>query len=149
MIWQTVPCKTDVGWQAPGGYRHIYGGSYRRNAQGHPISKKRLAHRAAWEIAYGVIPPGGKICHHCDNRACSEPLHLFLGTTKMNLADAAAKGRMARGERQHSAKLTENAVRAIRTLYAGGISRNQLRKQYGVSFHTVNEIVVGRTWKHV
>lgn len=56
-----------------------------------------MAHRAAYELAYGEIPAGLKICHRCDTPACIEPAHLFPGTQADNLADMKSKGRDNRG----------------------------------------------------
>lgn len=59
------------------------------------VGKKLLvASRLAWTIKHGPIPAGIEVCHRCDNPACVDTEHLFLGTHKENMRDAFAKGRL-------------------------------------------------------
>jgi hypothetical protein len=45
------------------------------------------AHRFAYEHLVGPIPTGAWILHHCDNRGCINPAHLYVGTPKDNAHD--------------------------------------------------------------
>ncbi len=59
------------------------------------------AHRRAWMLAYGPIPQGMSVLHHCDNRPCCKPTDLFLGTQADNMADMLAKGRSHEQRKTH------------------------------------------------
>jgi hypothetical protein len=109
------------------------------------------AHRVAWTLTNGPIPLGKILCHRCDVTACVNPAHLFVGTSKDNMDDMIRKGR-ARfpiGERQYKAKLTADAVRAIRAQHADGASVQALAKAFGVVDTTIHRVVTGVAWKHV
>lgn len=60
------------------------------------------AHRIAYELYWGDIPPGLDVCHSCDNPGCVNPLHLFVATARENMEDMAAK---CRGVRSTSGRL--------------------------------------------
>lgn len=122
------------------------------------INRRRLlAHRAAWEGAFGSIPEGLQVLHSCDNPPCVNPAHLFLGTQADNIRDAQSKGRLVgnitrhlRGEKAGGAKLTESQVLEIRRRYGGQRGEApRLALEFGVSSSTVKAICSGRTWSHL
>lgn len=121
-----------------------------------------LAHRVAWELTHGPIPKGMYVCHNCpggDNKLCVNPAHLWLGTPTQNAQDAWDKGAMPhthrvseaqRGSAHHHAKLTEEAVVAIRRAYAaGGVSQSELAARYGVGPGAIQKVIAGTRWRHV
>lgn len=60
-----------------------------------------LAHRTAWFVKYGEIPHGKSVLHKCDNPACVNPEHLYLGTQLENMRDMLQKGRNPRSSKTH------------------------------------------------
>jgi len=117
---------------------------------GHARPTKR-AHRGVWEAVNGPIADGLHVCHRCDNRACVNPDHLFLGTNADNVADKVAKGRQAvvNGSRNGRAKLSEHDVSIVKMLLGLGVRQHRLVGLYGVSKHSISLIGCGKTWSHV
>lgn len=112
-----------------------------------------LVHRVAWEIAHNLPPKTLQrwqfVCHRCDNRLCVNPDHLFLGTPKDNTQDAVRKQRIASGEKQGSAKLTDDDIREIRSLAQSGMSSGAIAKLFPVCSSTVRWVIRRGSWKHV
>lgn len=52
------------------------------------------AHRHSFEVFCGPIPDGKYVCHRCDNPACVNPDHLFLGSNSDNMKDCHGKNRL-------------------------------------------------------
>jgi hypothetical protein len=139
------------------------------NAKGYPRvwmgGKQRTAHRAAWLLFRGPIPVGGWVLHRCDNRACANPDHLYLGDHRQNVRDAMERDRVARDERhalrihpelvrrgstQRNAKLSEADAVAICEEYASGrAGPTALARRFGVHRSLVLRIATGKRWRHV
>jgi len=132
--------------------RHGYG----IITHGYPnILFSALAHRISYALTYGEFANGWKVCHTCDTPACVNSAHLFLGTQGDNTQDMIAKGRgtdgsmAAKGERQHSAKLTESIVCDIRRRSADGETQPSIAAVVGVHQATISKIVLRKTWRHI
>jgi hypothetical protein len=111
--------------------------------------KGRTANRLSWEIHNGEIPPGMCVLHRCDNPACVNPAHLFLGTNADNIADKVAKDRQAKGEKHGKSKLTVAQVVELRPRLAGRTPSRVLAAEFGVSESCIDSVRSGRTWGHV
>lgn len=61
--------------------------------------RPETAHRVAYRLYRGDIPSGQCVLHHCDNRQCVNPDHLFLGSIHDNAVDMAQKGRGPRSSK--------------------------------------------------
>ncbi len=145
-FWRFV-IKTDGGcWEWSGC----------RTAQGYGqlrVGNRSLnAHRLSWEMHVGPIPEGMLVCHHCDNRPCVNPAHLFVGDYKDNARDMVNKGRDYRGERLRgsavaTSKLVEDQIPGILARVASGESQPRIAREHGVSTTVINNIARGKAWQ--
>jgi hypothetical protein len=110
--------------------------------------KDMSAHRASYIVFKGEIPKGLHVCHSCDNRKCINPEHLWVGTQRDNIQDAARKGRLhdQTGERiKHSIEL----VKEIKRLKNEGKTYVEINKITNVPIGTACAIVKGYIRKDI
>ena len=115
-------------------------------------SRCRPAQRISWIVNVGPIPDGMWVLHHCDNRVCVRPSHLFLGTAADNTADMVAKGRCGgpgKGEAHPLAKITAAIALDIRARKAGGQRAAQIARDLGLSQLLVGKVIRRERWKHI
>lgn len=122
-------------------------GSFTHYVDGRPI--RTSSHRIAWSLTNGPVPDGLLVCHRCDNRACCNPRHLFLGTHVDNVADMCRKGRHSHGEGHPKSPLTESDVRSIRVRAADGETYGRLAREFGINRVNIMKIVRRATWTHI
>ncbi len=132
--WKAAPNSSGYGRLAVRGVRHY-------------------AHRLSYSIHHGAVPDGKFVCHHCDNRVCVNPHHLFAGTHTDNMRDMWAKGRgdrvkRPRGERNGTSKLSEGDVVAMRRDRSEGATLSDLARRFGVTESNASSICRGKTWTH-
>lgn len=128
-------------------------GSFDRDGYGQISCCRELrickAHRASWIIHRGEIPEGLNVLHKCDNRKCTNPDHLFLGTAFENSRDIVYKDRQLKGSKNAAAKLKEEEAIDIKRALKEGVSGAYLSRKYGVSKTIISRIKLGKTWKHI
>jgi hypothetical protein len=129
------------------GYGQLQIGTHDR-----PIPEK--AHRLAWHLFNGAVPPTMHVLHKCDWPTCCRPAHLFLGGPRENAIDRERKGRGLRGrsnpgETNNHARLSNQNVLAIRAERAAGVTNVQLAKKYGVNVSTISKAALGKNWSHL
>jgi hypothetical protein len=119
-----------------------------------------FSHRRSYSELVGPIPDGLFVCHHCDVPNCINPEHLFVGSQKDNMADAARKGRIAsgenhglvkhpevivRGEQHHAVRHSDAVVFSAVQMYAELGSCTLVARRMGVSANSVRSWVTGRS----
>jgi len=148
-FWKKVDKKAeDECWEWKGA-REVYGYGFlslSRNPQ-----KWIKAHRLSYTLAYGEFDQNLAVCHKCDNPACINPKHLWLGTIADNNRDKENKGRGALhdGENNPNAKLTKEDIMKIKELRKTGMTQQKIADMYKVSQVNIGRILSGRLWLEI
>lgn len=130
-----TPCIEFKGMIDDRGYGRIFG-------------NHQFAHRISYHLHYGVDPGFGLVCHHCDNRKCINPEHLYLGTHQTNANDKVERNRCSRlkGESNPAATMTDEMAQSV--INEPGTYREVARK-FGLLPNAVRNVKLGITWPNL
>lgn len=113
----------------------------RRSVKGYGQTRVMLAkweswqsHRLAYYLFYGVHPGALCVCHSCDNRACVNPAHLWLGTNADNVRDRQLKQR-------HFKKIDTDDIPRVLEMRRLGATLLQIAAEFGVAFQTISDLL--------
>jgi hypothetical protein len=93
----------------------------------------------------GPRPKGQVVRHGPAGRLVNTDANISYGTRAENDEDVRTHG-MQHGANNGNAKLSWDAVAAIRLLLAGGVEGTAIARKFGVSATTVCDIKKGRNW---
>ena len=104
----------------------------------------RMVHRLALEVFVGPCPDGQEACHNDGNPRNNHLSNLRYDSHVANMQDASEHGTLI-----GTSKLSEPEVLKLRTDYAEGKPTRQLADELSIAPGTVNNIGVGRNYRHV
>lgn len=83
------------------------------------------------------------VLHSCDNPACYNIEHLGVGSQADNVADAVAKGRIARGNGLPQTRFSDGDIAEMREMSAQGISQIDIARRFGAHQSYVSQVIAG------
>lgn len=124
----------DACWPWLGGRTRYGYGRFMRNR------RSVGAHREALERTLGrTLEPGEVACHHCDNKPCCNPAHLYAGSAADNNRDALTRGRHRSGAPGFQ-KMTRPERAAIVAWREAGYPAREVAVAFRVTPATVQRI---------
>ncbi len=133
-------CWNYKGCKDKGGYAKIQKSKY--------VNAK--ASRAIYEEIHQVkLGRFDFVCHKCDNPACINPDHFFIGTPQDNIDDCFKKNRfpVRLGEDCRASKLTWEKVDEIRKLRNQGWILKRLGNKFNTTYTNIWNICSNKTWR--
>jgi len=147
-FWQKVE-KTDTCWNWTAATHEFGYGVFGRG--GGKANGLHRAHRYSYRLHHGEIPKGMFVCHSCDNPACVNPTHLFIGTAADNHADMRSKGRHVDpprnfGKSNVNVTLDKEMADKIRRLRSDGLTYEEILPQVDCGRTTIARVCRGESW---
>ena len=103
--------------------------------------RQELVHRLSWALRNGPVPDGMCVLHHCDNKICVNPDHLFIGTHQDNTDDYLKKNGGRKHPKHPKHPLTKNRLASYRRKAA--LTQQALSELSGISYRTIQDQEAG------
>lgn len=127
-----------------------------RHVRGHRMVNLRgrmfYIHRLVMRAFVGPCPDGMEVCHNDGDPANNQLSNLRYDLHVNNVNDRRKHGTHPRGvDMKRNTRFTEDDVRHIRELHAGGLTYQSIALMYGVKHKTqIRDVVKGeKVWKWV
>lgn len=108
----------------------------------------QLAHRVVCYLMHGDYGNLNAL-HHCDNRPCCNPFHLYPGTQKRNVQDAVERGRYRCGgegkfgSSNSNSHYSDEQIARIHELLKTSMSQRAIAAEVGCTQRLVSQIYRG------
>lgn len=104
------------------------------------------SHRVAKMFSCDDFDQSKHCLHRCDNRACCNPSHIWLGTHAENMKDAVSKGRnkTARAGNGYT-KIPKEKYLDIFNMHKSGLNKSKIARHFGVTPTNIRFILKGIT----
>lgn len=106
--------------------------------------RRSLAHRIAYQL-YTKRVPSKLVLHHCDNRPCINPHHLYEGTHFENTRDCFERN----PDSLVQIKLSEEDIPKIFALRKRGMLHREIAEQFNVGLGAIAHVLKRVSWQHV
>lgn len=120
---------------------------YGRISRGRGMSPEK-AYRLSYMLHVGNIPVGMVVRHSCDNPNCVNPVHLQIGTQKLNAQDMAKRGRQNPRSKENLRRVKRafslDEFEEVKRLIDSGKTRQEVAKIFGVHQSTISYFLNGK-----
>jgi hypothetical protein len=112
-----------------------------KKASGHGLTSYKSvpthASRKAWILTHGPIDSALCVNHKCDNAACCNPAHMYLGTRADNMVDMWLRPPGSERAIGRKRTLTDEQLTRLWEMRRGGRKLRECAKEFNVHIATV------------
>lgn len=144
-FWQKVDVRSpDECWNWTARAKHDFGYGCINSGRGNLYK----SHVVALALHLGGVPDGAYVLHSCDNPSCCNPAHLRVGDHAENAEDMRKRKRLVgkTGPLDRSRCARKLTIDDAQSIKRSEKNPDELAVLFGVTRHTVANVLSGRTW---